>query len=91
MSIDTEKDEGQGKAGFERALQELEALIGNIEKGNITLEESLRLFEQGITLARRCETELEQAEQRVRTLLEQNQQQTLEDFAPQPEPVPDRE
>ncbi len=50
---------------FEAALQELEKLVEQIEKGELTLEESLRDFERGIELTRKCQQALQEAEQRV--------------------------
>ena len=54
---------------FEKALEELERVVARLEKGNLPLEESLQLFEQGIQSARECRDYLEQAEKRVETLL----------------------
>ncbi len=59
---------------FEQSLGELEALVTRMEQGDLTLEQSLEAFEQGIRLTRECQTRLEQAEQRVQVLVEQNGQ-----------------
>ncbi len=53
---------------FEAALQELEKLVEQMEKGELTLEESLRDFERGIELTRKCQQALQEAEQRVQLL-----------------------
>ncbi|MDD3516786.1 MAG: exodeoxyribonuclease VII small subunit [Chromatiales bacterium] len=53
---------------FEQALQELEALVQRLEKGELSLEESLKEFERGVALSRSCQEALKQAEQRVRIL-----------------------
>ncbi len=53
---------------FEQALGELEALVERMESGELSLEESLASFEQGIALTRRCQQALEQAEQKVKVL-----------------------
>ncbi len=50
---------------FEAALEELEKLVERMEKGELTLEESLRDFERGIELTRKCQQALQEAEQRV--------------------------
>ncbi len=55
---------------FEKALEELERLVERMEQGELSLEESLRTYERGIELSRRCQRALEQAEQRVRVLAE---------------------
>jgi len=53
---------------FEAALEELEKLVERMEKGELTLEESLRDFERGIELTRKCQQALQEAEQRVQML-----------------------
>jgi exodeoxyribonuclease VII small subunit len=57
---------------FERALQELEAIVERMERGDIPLEESLRQFERGIALTRACQQALKSAEQKVQILIEEN-------------------
>ena len=57
---------------FERMLKELETLVVRLEQGELSLDESLRQFERGIELTRRCEQALKAAEQRVEILLEQS-------------------
>ncbi|MEJ0100672.1 MAG: exodeoxyribonuclease VII small subunit [Pseudomonadota bacterium] len=53
---------------FEKSLQELEALIAKLERGELPLAESLQLFEQGVALTRRCHGALADARQRVELL-----------------------
>ena len=53
---------------FETALAELEALVTDMESGDLTLDESLKAFERGVKLARRRQSELKQAEQKVQIL-----------------------
>lgn len=62
---------------FEHALAELEALVTSMESGELTLDESLKAFERGVKLARRCQTELKHAEQKVQIL---NADGTIENF-----------
>ena len=57
---------------FEQSLNELQAIVERLESGDLSLEESLAIFEQGIGLTRECQNALQDAEQRVRILLEQN-------------------
>ncbi len=54
---------------FEQALGELEMLVAAMETGDMSLEESLLAFEQGIRLTRECQEALGQAEQKVQLLL----------------------
>ena len=65
---------------FEKALEELEALIVKMEQGNLSLEESLRYFERGIALTKTCQKALSEAEQKVQILLEKDSKQQLQDF-----------
>ncbi len=53
---------------FEDALQRLEQLVDQLEGGKLGLEESLRVFEEGVGLARRCARYLDDAEKRVELL-----------------------
>lgn len=57
---------------FERALGELEALVERMEQGEMTLEESLRSFERGMSLTRQCQKALDEAQQKVDKLLEED-------------------
>lgn len=50
---------------FETALQELEQVVDQLEKGTITLEESIKMYKEGMDLAAHCLTVLKQAEQEV--------------------------
>ena len=57
---------------LESSLDSLEALVERMESGELTLEDSLKAFEEGVRLSRECQQALQQAEQKVRILLEQN-------------------
>ncbi len=57
---------------FEECLQRLEKLVDELEKGNVPLEQALKLFEEGMQLSAACRKELEQAEGKVEILLKQN-------------------
>ncbi len=56
---------------FEAALARLEALVDRLERGDLALEEALAAFEEGVALARRCATQLSDAERRIEVLLRQ--------------------
>lgn len=58
---------------FEQSLKELEALVEKMEKGDLSLEESLQAFERGVQLTRSCQKALVCAEQKVQQLLEQSE------------------
>lgn len=57
---------------FESSLEQLEVLIGQLESGELSLEESLKTFEQGIKLTRACQQSLSSAEQKVAILLKKD-------------------
>lgn len=57
-------------AKFEDQLTALEAVVERLERGELSLEDSVRLFEEGITLSNACKLELEKAEGRIQVLVE---------------------
>jgi exodeoxyribonuclease VII small subunit len=57
-----------GEPGFDQVLDRLRVVVERLEQGNLSLEESLRVFEEGVALARRGHTLLEAAEKRVEVL-----------------------
>ncbi|HKK16454.1 MAG TPA: exodeoxyribonuclease VII small subunit [Gammaproteobacteria bacterium] len=67
---------------FEKSLQELEALVEKMEGGDLSLEDSLKCFERGVTLTRNCQKALAEAEQKVQILLKNEGNEKLEDFQP---------
>ena len=66
----------------QRAIQHLERLVAQMEGGELSLEESLSSFERGIGLFRQCQQSLEQAELRVRLLLDPDAPESAEPFEP---------
>lgn len=58
-------------ADFERKLTELEQVVEKLEQGDLSLEESVRLFEEGMKLSTSCKQELEAAEGRIQVLMEE--------------------
>lgn len=57
------------KQSFEESMQRLEAIVGQLEKGECGLDQSLKLFEEGTRLADQCRELLDKAEQKVNLLL----------------------
>ena len=57
---------------FEQSLTQLETIVERMEQGDLSLEESLAAFQQGIELTRACQKALTEAEQKVAILLQQN-------------------
>lgn len=67
-----ESSESSRVAEFEQSLDELEQLVARMEKGDMPLDESLAAFERGVGLYRQCRTALDQAELRVRQIIDPN-------------------
>ena len=57
---------------FEKALEELESIVEDLESGDLSLENSLKSFEKWIKLARQCQEKLSQAELQVQKLIEED-------------------
>ncbi|MEO5762586.1 MAG: exodeoxyribonuclease VII small subunit [Vicinamibacteria bacterium] len=58
----------QARESFETALSRLEQIVGALEKGDLALEDSLKLYEEGIARARFCQERLEEAESKIEVL-----------------------
>ena len=56
---------------FEESLKKLEVIVEQLEKGELALEDSLRLFEEGVGLSAACKKELDEAEGKVQVLIKQ--------------------
>ena len=76
----TKKTVTKKSVNFEKALSELEALVEDMENGNLSLEESLKRFEKGIALTTECQQALEKAELKVQELVEKNGKLLEKDF-----------
>lgn len=64
----SDEQPNDAEVDFESALKELETLVSRMESGELSLDESLKAFERGIELTRKCQSSLEAAELRVQTL-----------------------
>ncbi len=65
---------------FEECLQRLEEVVNQLERGEVPLEQALKLFEEGVQLSNSCRKELEEAEGKVEILLKQNGKLQAEPF-----------
>jgi exodeoxyribonuclease VII small subunit len=54
---------------FEKSLQRLEEIVGKLEEGSVTLDEVLKLYEEGIGLSKKCMERLDEAELKVKKLM----------------------
>ena len=66
---------------FEAALEQLETIVGRLEAGDLPLERSLELFEQGVELSRRCNATLDSAERRIEILVAERGADRADDAA----------
>ncbi len=64
------------KEKFEQALERLEVLVETLETGNLPLEETLKVFEEGMKLASFCETKLNETQKKVEMLIKNQSGQT---------------
>ncbi len=63
------KPEPQKKPDFERSLARLEEVVRKLESPQLSLDEAMKLFEEGVALSRECQKQLEEAEGKVEILL----------------------
>ena len=68
------------KIDFETSLQKLEAIVSKLEDENINLEDSVKSFEAGINLVKECQKQLEEAELKVKELLDDGTAQELDNY-----------
>ncbi len=73
---------------FEQALQQLEEVVQKLEKGELPLEESLALYEDGIRLARLCHGKLEEAEGKIEMLMKDARGEAALDAQGRPRTTP---
>lgn len=68
------------KASFEENIEELEKIVTELEKGELNLEDSMKKFEDGITISKNCNKMLEEAEKKITVLINQDGKIEEEDF-----------
>lgn len=76
----TKKPDGTKKPDFEYSLARLEEIVGKLESANLSLDEAMKLFEEGVQLSRDCQKYLEQAEGKVEILLKKAGEAQVEEF-----------
>jgi exodeoxyribonuclease VII small subunit len=72
---------------FEESLKKLETIVDQLEKGDLPLEESLKLFEEGVGLSAVCKQELDAAEGKVQSLIKQRDGSFKTETFPVKEPL----
>ena len=68
------------RVNFETSITKLNEIVKDMEKGDLSLDESLKKFEEGINLIRECQLVLQDAEKKVKILTEKNREPHLENF-----------
>ncbi|PTX53931.1 exodeoxyribonuclease VII small subunit [Melghirimyces profundicolus] len=82
MSGNNEERRSLEELSFEEAIERLEEVVDQLENGNVTLEESIRLFEEGMKLSRYCGSKLDKLEQQVEMLVQENGDWMKKPFQP---------
>lgn len=78
-----ENEDGVLGPGFEESLEQLEATVKELERGDLPLERALELFEKGTEISQRCRRQLEEAETRLEILIRKNDKVQAEPFGPE--------
>lgn len=68
---------------FEKAMGRLEEIVQGLEKGDLSLEDSLKIFEEGIRLSQVCMAKLDEAEKKVEILMKEKGKTALKPFLPE--------
>ena len=76
------KDKTEKLPDFEKALEELEALVEQLDSGDLNLDQSLKQFQRGIELTRHCQGVLEKAQQTVEQLIDPEDEASAAPFEP---------
>jgi exodeoxyribonuclease VII small subunit len=85
-STPTKKPESAKRPDFEHSLARLEEIVRKLESANLSLDEAMKLFEEGVQLSRDCQKYLEQAEGKVEILLKKaGAEMAAEPFDPEAE------
>lgn len=71
------------EANFEELIEKLENITNKLEKEQLSLDESVKLFEEGMQISKECNSKLEDAEKRITILINQNNDIKEENFIPE--------
>ncbi|MCX4303113.1 MAG: exodeoxyribonuclease VII small subunit [Clostridia bacterium] len=73
----------KNEENFEELMEKLEEITGKLEADKLTLDESVKLFEEGMQISKKCNEKLEDAEKRITILLKTNDEVKEENFVPE--------
>lgn len=71
------------EVNFEELIEKLEDITNKLEKEQLSLDESVKLFEEGMQISKECNSKLEDAEKRITILINQNNEIKEENFIPE--------
>lgn len=71
------------ETNFEELIEKLEEITNKLEKEQLSLDESVKLFEKGMQISKECNSKLEDAEKRITILINQNNELKEENFIPE--------
>jgi len=71
------------ESNFEDLMEKLEEITNKLEKEQLSLDESVKLFEEGMRISKECNSKLEDAEKRITILINQNDEIKEENFIPE--------
>lgn len=74
---------GKNEENFEEIMKRLEEVTNKLEKEQLPLDESVKLFEEGIELSKKCNSKLEEAEKKITVLINENDNLREENFIPE--------
>ena len=74
---------GKSEENFEDLMKKLEEVTNKLEKEQLSLDESVKLFEEGIELSKKCNSKLEEAEKKITVLINDNDTLREENFIPE--------
>lgn len=80
---ETDLPEASAPLSFEQAMEKLEAIVHQLESGDVPLEKAITLYQEGMQLAKTCGDKLEQFERKIEMLAEEGGTLTRKPFAPQ--------
>ncbi|WP_440953280.1 exodeoxyribonuclease VII small subunit [Methanococcoides sp. FTZ1] len=80
-NIEKSCEDNIGELTFEEALEELETIVEHLERGQLTLDDSIGTFEKGMRLALLCNQKIEASEKKIEMLIEKNGKLTTEPFS----------
>ncbi len=81
----TKADKNDKNLPFEKALERLEAIVEEMEAGNMSLEKMMKNFEEGMELVGYCSKKLNEVEKKIEVLLKKGEELTTEPFTPEDE------